>query len=129
MKLLVDTHVLLWALGEPAKLSSRARDLLSDGGNELYVSTVSLFEVSTKHRLGKLPSAHVLLDDLDWNMARLSARYLPLEPAEAVLAGSLPSPHRDPFDRLLAAQSQMQGMPLVTSDGAFQSFGGLTVLW
>ncbi len=129
MKLLLDTHVLLWALGEPARLSPAARDMLTDASNELYVSAVSLFEVSTKHRLGKLPTAGALLDALDWNMARLSARYLSLDPADAVLAGALPSSHRDPFDRLLAAQSQGQGMALVTSDPAFESFQGVTVIW
>lgn len=129
MKLLLDTHVFLWAVAEPSRLSAVARDLLTDASNELYVSAVSLFEVSTKHRLGKLPDARVLLDDLDWTMARLSARYLPLEAPDAVLAGALPVPHRDPFDRLLAAQAQGRGMPLVTSDVAFASFPGLRVLW
>lgn len=129
MKLLLDTHVLLWALGEPRKLSPRAHDSLTESLNEVFVSCVSLFEISTKHRLGKLPAAPILLDDLDWTLARLSARALVLEPAEAILAGSLPSPHRDPFDRLLAAQAQSQGMVLVTSDVAFQSFGRLTTLW
>lgn len=129
MRLLLDTHVLLWALAEPDRLSAAARDALTDGTNDLFVSSVSLFEVSTKHRLGKLPTAPALLDHLDWNMARLSARYLPLEPPETILAGALPGPHRDPFDRLLAAQAQVQGMPLVTSDQAFQTFAGVQTLW
>lgn len=129
MKLLLDTHVFLWAVAEPSRLSALARDLLTDASNELYVSVVSLFEISTKHRLGKLPGAQVILDDLDWTMARLSARYLPLEATDAVLAGTLALPHRDPFDRLLAAQAQGQGLPLVTSDAAFGSFPDLRVLW
>jgi PIN domain nuclease of toxin-antitoxin system len=70
-----------------------------------------------------------LLDDLDWNMARLSAHYLSLGPAEAVLAGGLSAPHRDPFDRLLAAQARLRGLTLVSSDGAFGGFDGLNVLW
>lgn len=129
MKLLLDTHVLLWALGEPVKLSRKARAVLSDGSNELFVSAVSLFEISTKHRLGKLPSANAVLDDLDWNMARLSAKYLSLDAPDAILAGSLSSAHRDPFDRLLAAQSQGQGLTLVSSDPAFGTFEDLSVLW
>lgn len=129
MRLLLDTHVLLWALGDPSRLSPLAGDLLSDAANELYVSAVSLFEISMKHRLGKLPDAGVLLGDLDWTMARLAARYLPLDPVDAVLAGALPVPHRDPFDRLLAAQSQGRGIPLVSSDAAFGTFPDLDVRW
>lgn len=129
MKLLLDTHAFLWALAEPARLSRTARDLLTDGSNVLYVSAVSLFEMSTKHRLGRLPDAGVVLQDLDWTMARLSARHLPLEAGDAVLAGSLPTPHRDPFDRLLAAQAQIRGIPLVTADGVFGTFPGIQVLW
>ena len=122
MTLLLDTHVLLWAVAEPGTLSSRARLLLTDGANTLLVSSASAWEVSIKHRLGRLPMAEVLLVSFSEHLRRLRAVELPISVRHALTAGTFPSPHRDPFDRLLAAQALHEGVPLVSRDAAFAAF-------
>lgn len=129
MKLLLDTHVLLWALTEPEKLSARASAAVQHAENEIWTSTVSLFEVATKVRLGKLPVPGPLLTHWEWTLSRLSSKLLPLHGAHAVRAGGLQVPHRDPFDRLLAAQALEENLLLVTCDPAFRHFPKLEVLW
>ncbi len=127
MTLLLDTHVLLWAVAEPGALSSRARILLTDGANALLVSSPSAWEVATKHRLGRLPMAEVLLASFSEHLQRLRAVELPISVRHALTAGAFPSPHRDPFDRMLAAQALHEGVPLVSSDAAFAAFPVETV--
>ena len=129
MTLLLDTHALLWALAEPARLSRRALLALQNPANELRVSAVSLFEIATKVRLGKLPDTGALLRQVDLTLARLNATLTVLSGAQAILAGNLNVSHRDPFDRLLAAQALDLDVPLVTCDPAFGLFPKLTVLW
>ena len=120
--LLLDTHTLLWALTEPDALSERARALLTDGTNMLVVSSASAWEISIKHRLGRLPEAEVLLASFAEHMQQLGAEELPLSVRHALAAGSFSSPHRDPFDRILAAQALIEGLPLVSRDPAFAEF-------
>jgi len=129
VRLLLDTHALLWALAAPDKLSAKARRALQAADNELLVSSVSLFEIATKVRLGKLPAPGELLTRWEWSLARLSARLLPLSGGAALRAGEWSVPHRDPFDRLLAAQAVEASVPLVTCDPAFADFAGLSVCW
>ena len=122
MTLLLDTHVLLWAVAEPDALSSRARLLLTDGANTLLVSSASAWEVAIKHRLGRLPMAEVLLVSFSEHLRRLRTVELPISARHALTAGAFPSPHRDPFDRILAAQALHEGVPLVSRDAAFAAF-------
>lgn len=129
LRLLLDTHALLWALAEPEKLSRASRGAIEDPNNELWVSAVSLFEISTKVRIGKLQVPASLLKRWQWSVECLSARLLQVSGSHAVLAGGLPVDHRDPFDRLLAAQAIEEGLTLVSCDSAFQEFSGLAVLW
>lgn len=129
VSLLLDTHALLWAVAESHKLSETARHALELPANALLVSSVSLFEVATKVRLGKLPTPGDLLTRWEWSLARLSARLLPLTGSAAILAGEWTVPHRDPFDRLLAAQAQETGAALVTCDPAFGQFPALRLVW
>ena len=115
MNVLLDTHVLLWAAGEPEKLTVAARELLEDPGNHLFFSAASLWEVAIKASLGK--------DDfmveprlLRRGLADNGYNELPVTGAHAVAIGGLPLIHKDPFDRILVAQAQVEGLHLITSD-------------
>ena len=129
VKFLLDTHTLLWALSEPEKLSSQVRSILKDPINLPRVSTVSLFEIATKVRIGKLSCPLSLLENWEFTLSRLGANLLPLLGADAVRAGRWEVEHRDPFDRLLAAQAYENGLCLLSRDEAFSQFEGLNVLW
>lgn len=129
MDLLLDTHALLWSLTEPARLGRRARTAIEDRGVSIHVSAVSALELATKHRLGKLPQAWPVIEGFDRHRERLGGEELPITTPHALLAGSLEWEHRDPFDRLLAAQSLVEGLPLVTKDAAFTRIPGFRVLW
>jgi PIN domain nuclease of toxin-antitoxin system len=128
VRFLLDTHALLWAVGEPARLSARSRELLTDGTNELVVSAASAWEVATKSRLGKLPGAKHLLDAWADSLRRLRAEPAPVEHPHALRAGGYLVAHRDPFDRLLAAHAEIEGIPLLTADPAFSTFP-VTTIW
>lgn len=119
MRLLLDTHVLLWWLGNDLSLGSAAREAIGDGGNFVAVSAVTAWEVSIKHALGKL----VLPEDLDQQIQANSFVPLPVTIADGLLAGSLPLHHDDPFDRMLVAQARRGGFTLVTKDRYLGSYG------
>jgi PIN domain nuclease of toxin-antitoxin system len=126
---LLDTHALLWALGEPDRLGADARSALLDPSSRVVVSAVSGWEISTKHRLGKLPQADVLLAGYVRHVRRLEADELAVTAEHALLAGSLDWPHRDPFDRMLAAQCMVESLTLLTNDAAFTALTGVRTLW
>jgi PIN domain nuclease of toxin-antitoxin system len=128
MKLLLDTHVLLWALLEPQKLSPELRNSLEDSDNTLVVSAVSAWEIATKWRLGKLPHARSVVENYAMALHRLAAVDLPISGAVARRAGLWDVPHRDPFDRLLAAQALADDLILASSDPAFAQFEGVVTL-
>jgi PIN domain nuclease of toxin-antitoxin system len=129
VKLLLDTHALIWILREPDRLASKALRAVRDPRNELYVSAITPFEMSTKHRRGKLPQVEEIVLAYDDHLRKLGARDLPVTAHHSLVAGSIPSEHGDPFDRILAAQAITESMILVTSDTAFASFGGVRTLW
>jgi len=116
-------------LSEPERLSLTCLSAVESVECHLLVSTVSLFEVSNKVRIGKLAHPGPLLTQTEWTLSRLKVELLPLSAAAAILAGQLQVPHRDPFDRLLAAQAMTAALALASSDPAFQQFDGLKVLW
>ena len=122
MKLLLDTHVFLWALADDRRLPARLRKIIADEENDVLVSSVSVFEIATKFRLGKLPTAALVVHDLPDCIDRAGYRELPLTATHAVRAGLLPHPHRDPFDRLLAAQAMVEGIPIASNDLVFDRF-------
>ena len=128
MKLLLDTHVLLWALLEPQKLSGELRNTLEDSDNILLVSAASAWEIATKWRLGKLQHARSVVENYAMALHRLAAVDLPISTAVARQAGLWDVPHRDPFDRLLAAQAIADELVLASSDPAFSQFEGLVTL-
>lgn len=122
MRLLLDTHALLWALMEPEKLSAQARALIEEPANTLLVSAASAWEIANKHRLGRLPEAEAVVRGFRRHLAVLQVIELPISIEHALLAGSLPGEHRDPFDRMLAAQALIEGVPLLTIDPIFTTF-------
>jgi PIN domain nuclease of toxin-antitoxin system len=128
MKLLLDTHVLLWALLEPQKLSPQLRDALEDSDNTLVVSAASAWEIATKWRLGKLPHARSVVENYAMALHRLAAVDLPISGAVARQAGLWDVPHRDPFDRLLAAQALSDELVLASTDPAFALFEAVVTL-
>ncbi|MDR1635607.1 MAG: type II toxin-antitoxin system VapC family toxin [Bifidobacteriaceae bacterium] len=129
MRLLLDTHALLWAVRKPDGLSATAAALIADTDNSLAVSPVAAWELGIKARLGKLPEALPLLADYSAAMARLGAAPTPITDADALLASDLPWGHRDPFDRMLAAQALNRGLALVSKDMAFDQVRGIVRLW
>ncbi|MGQ9366842.1 type II toxin-antitoxin system VapC family toxin [Azospirillum sp. ST 5-10] len=128
MRVLLDTHALLWWLLDDPRLSRPARDTIGNGDNMVMASAASSWEIATKVRIGKLPGADDLVRRLDGFLLSSHIGLLDITLAHAVLAGSLDARHRDPFDRMLAAQSRIESMPLITNDPVFQSFG-VVVIW
>jgi PIN domain nuclease of toxin-antitoxin system len=110
------------------RLSPKAQSSISRLGNELYVSVISIWEAATKYRSGKLPEAAPLVNGPTRVLSALQLSPLPLQLEHARLAGTLVSPHKDPFDRMLAAQALLEGLTLVSNDKVFDSML-VTRLW
>ena len=123
MRVLVDTHALLWAITGDRKLSKRAHFVLAAFANEVFVSAASAWEITTKHRLGKLPSAEGLVADFARIVEQLGFHPLPISLEHAQRAGNFPGDHRDPFDRMLIAQAQSENLPLVSNERIFDIYG------
>jgi PIN domain nuclease of toxin-antitoxin system len=128
LRLLLDTHALLWWLFDDPRLSGVARAAIAEPGNAVLVSAASGWEIATKHRLGKLPQAGDVSTDLLRYVRRARFQVLPVGLEHAMLAGSLPGPHRDPFDRMLIAQSRIEDLEVVTIDPVFREHG-VRVIW
>jgi len=122
ISVLLDTHALLWALVEPDKLSWAAREIIEDPQNVVVVSAVSAWEITIKYDLGRLPEARTVIDGFQHHVQVLRAVELAINSAHAITAGSLKSPHRDPFDRMLVAQSLVEGLSLVSKDPELKQF-------
>ncbi len=129
MKLLLDTHILWWVLSDSARLPARVRAAVGDPRSILLCSSVTPWEIAMKHRAGKFPEAAALVVSFAEQLARLGALELPVSSRHGLLAGRLEWEHRDPFDRMLAAQSILEGARLVTSDRAFSTLPGVDILW
>lgn len=128
MRILLDTHALLWwMIGDP-RLSPRARAAVGVPGAEVLVSAASAWELAVKVRLGKLPQASRLTHRLAESLAEQDFKTLPITLEHGRLGGLLPGAHRDPFDRMLAAQALLDDLVLVTNDPALSAFGVQT-LW
>ena len=123
MNLLLDTHALLWWLAGDDNLSSAARQAIADETNTVLVSAVCAYEIAFKHRLGKLPEASLVVPSFDAELDRQAFGVLPVSIAHALRAGGLPLVHRDPFDRLLIAQSLIDDLVLVSNESPFDGFG------
>lgn len=123
MRLLLDTHALLWWLDDSTKLSKPALAAIGKEGNEVAVSAVSAFEVCLKHSLGKLPGVGHLAQAFDQVIAEQGFSELAVSVRHATIAGGLPIHHKDPFDRLLVAQALFDGLTIVSNERAFDRFG------
>ncbi len=128
MNLLVDTHVLIWLLNDASDLTETHYEYLEAPANKILISSISIFEIQTKQRIGKLKiptrySTNIIriFNDFDFES-------LDLKPVHADLAGRLQGLHKDPFDRLLAAQSIVEQIPIMTIDARLRDLGA-TVLW
>ena len=118
MRLLVDSHALIWAVGRPTELSASARQALQ-ASNDRFVSVASMWEIAIKVSLGKLS----LPDDLTAALDTIAAVALPITPAHIDRVQRLPFHHRDPFDRMLVAQAMEEGMTIVTRDRRLGAYG------
>jgi PIN domain nuclease of toxin-antitoxin system len=125
---LLDTHVLLWWLFDDPKLSNPAREVIRAPKNIIFVSSASGWEIATKSRLGKLPHAGDIINNLPSLLHKARIKVLSITMAHALAAGALPGPHRDPFDRMLIAQGQLEQLPIVTSDRAFKKYA-VELIW
>ena len=123
MKLLLDTHILLWAANAPHHMSTAGRSLLEDPDNELYFSAASLWEISIKNSLGR-PDFRVDARVLRRGLTDNGYQELAITGAHAVSVESLPPLHKDPCDRMLVAQASSEGMLLVTSDALVAQYPG-----
>ena len=128
MNLLLDTHAVLWWLENNRRLSRRAVRAIADPANRCWLSVVSIFEIETKHRLGKLTLPAPL--HVGWDTTLFAEKWdvLSVSLPHARYAGRLPGTHGDPFDRLLAAQAEIDELTLITCDDVFATFGTRT-LW
>ena len=124
IRLLLDTHAVLWALAEPRKLNGSARRAMEDARNEVFVSVVSGWEIAIERALGKLQAP----DDLEAGIRRQGFTPLLVTFQHAEQAGALPPHHSDPFDRMLIAQAQAEGLILVTRDTNIPLYGIRTML-
>ena len=127
MRVLLDTHALLWWLAGDVALPPRARTVIGDPDNEVFVSAASAWEIATKHRLGKLPGAGPLAVDFAREVEAQGFLPLPITLVHGQDAGALTLPQRDPFDRMLVAQALAERMVLVSNESAFDAAGVVRV--
>jgi PIN domain nuclease of toxin-antitoxin system len=123
VKLLLDTHMFVWAATGDRRLPAEAAAMILDASNTRTLSAASAWEMSVKAASGRWRGAAAMLDDLDTALRDLQAEQLPIDIPAAALAGRLEWDHRDPFDRMLAAQTELGGYSLVTVDRAFDRVG------
>ena len=124
MKFFVDTHYVLWAAINSKRIEPWARKMIADLNNEILVSAATLYEISLKVRLGKLPEAEDFENDLAANIEDgLGYTLMPLEPAVMLRAARFEADHADPFDRMIAAHAIQHNLPLLTTDSRLEVFG------
>lgn len=126
---LLDTHALIWALTEPRRLSPKARRVIQSFDNRLVASSATAHELGYKHKLGKLPGMEGLLLGYARHVAELCNEELSITSVHALAAGHLDWQHRDPFDRLIAAQAIVESMVVITADQEFHKFPLIETLW
>ena len=122
MKFLLDTHLLLWAAGEPKRLPASARRLIKDLDNQLLFSAASLWEIAIKVSLGKLTLAQPFDQFIPRQLQLNQMEVLAIELPHVAAVAAMPFHHRDPFDRLMAAQCQIEDFPIVSADPAFDAY-------
>ena len=128
MRVLVDTHALIWAVHEPARLGSTARLALEDDSNEVVISAATVWEIAIKTGLRKLTLSMPYKEWMNRAIADLGATILPITVEYADAQATLPNHHRDPFDRLLVSQAQVENIPLASNEEMFDRYG-ISRLW
>jgi PIN domain nuclease of toxin-antitoxin system len=128
MRLLLDTHAFLWWVTDDERLSAAAKLAITDADNQIFVSAASAWEIATKQRLGKLEGVPRAGERFSELVMADGFQHLAVDHRHALRAGGYALEHRDPFDRMLAAQSELEALPLVTRDPAFALFG-TRILW
>lgn len=128
MRLLLDTHTLLWWLDGDRRLSRTARNRIADTDNIVLISAASAWEITTKARIGRLPGALEVAEDVAGAVAGQGFAALEITILHAQRAGRLPGGHRDPFDRMLIAQAQLEDVPIVSNETIFDAYG-VTRIW
>ena len=123
MNLLLDTHAFIWWLSGDDALSRRARAAMEDRTRSVFVSAATAWEISTKFRIGKLPSVADIVADIEGEVTKYGFTPLAVSIRHGQLAGSLPGEYRDPFDRMLIAQAILEGLVLVSNDVMLDRFG------
>ena len=123
MQVLLDTHALIWWFSGSNRLPLSAQQAIADDGNDVLVSAASVWEIATKHRLGKIPNVATLALDISGAIAAQNFQTLPITVDDAARAGFLPGPHRDPFDRMLIAQAIAYNLVFVSNESLFDRYG------
>jgi PIN domain nuclease of toxin-antitoxin system len=123
VRLLLDTHALLWWLAGDPRLTPPSREAIANPANDVFVSAATAWEITTKHRLGKLPGAAAIAPDIAGCVVAEGFVALAITLPDAEAGGRLPGPHRDPFDRLLVAQALGRDLTLISSETAFDAYG------
>ena len=123
MKALLDTHAFLWWLSGDDQLSAQARSWIEAIEHPIFVSAAYAWEIATKVRIGKLPGAQAVVTNFYEYLIQQGLTPLDITPDHALRAGSLPGPHRDPFDRMLIAQAQALDMLLISNEDLFDQYG------
>ena len=123
MNVLIDTHVFLWFIFDDPQLSVRARDVIEDENNDVYLSVASVWEMAIKAGMGRLPLIEPVEAFIPQQLLRTNIQLLPISLVHALHVASLPGHHRDPFDRLLVAQSLIEGLPILSIDATFDAYG------
>ena len=122
LRLLLDTHAFIWWFSGDSRLSIPARRTIADDSNNVLVSAAAAWEIATKYRLGKLPSAETLALDMSGAIAEQNFEELPITVEHAARAGALPGPHRDPFDRMLIAQALTHDLVFISNESLFDRY-------
>jgi len=127
MKALLDTHAFLWWISDDPRLSSRASAIIKDGNNKLFLSAASGWEIAVKVRLGRLTLPEPLETFVPEQMALNAIEGLPIQMSHALHVYTLPDHHRDPFDRMLIAQAQLENLPILSADPQISLYAVETV--
>ena len=128
-KLLLDTHAFLWYDQQPRKLSNAVRHAIRSKNAHIYVSPLSIYELAAKINRGKLPASEVFISSIERRLLEYQFHILPVLVSHALRAAHLDWDHRDPFDRMIAAQALEEQCVLITKDAAFTSLKGLKTMW
>lgn len=122
MRTLIDTQIFIWSLQERHKLSDSAASLLDNPGNQIFLSLASIWEIQIKMDIGKFELSQNLSETIALQQRENNLQLLPIEPRHIYALSNLPMHHRDPFDRLLLAQSDVEKMPILSADAVFDQY-------